>query len=404
MKKHLPTITVLLVLFVAAGGVAWVWWSRPAPEAVVGGGPQSGPVAVEATPIEGATLYDARVLTGTLESSARFTVATKVGGLVQSVLVDLGDRVEQGQMIARIDDAELVQAVAQAEADLAVRRAELARARSELSLARREFERSERLRERGIAAESQLDEISARLGAAEATVQLAEAQVTRAESAVVLRRIELGYTQVTAAWSEDAAFGSVAERFQDPGNTVTANAPMVTVVSLDPLKAVVTVTERDYAGLRVGQAASVTTDGAPGRTFAATVERIAPVFSESSRQARIELSVPNADGLLRPGMFVRVRIVLGSVDAAAVVPRDALARRGGRPVLFVLEGGGGDTGEGGPGATVRMVPVTTGIVDSGRVEIVEPAIAGRVVTLGQQLLSDGSEVRVVESRAGGGRP
>jgi RND family efflux transporter MFP subunit len=386
MKKHLPTIIILAVVVPMAGLLGWFVLRARSAETSARPAAERAAIAVEVRTVESGMLRDVRQFTGTLESSARFTVATKVGGLVQSVMVDLGDRIEPGQIIARIDDAELVQAVAQAEADLAVRRAELARARSDLSLARREFERGEQLRERGIAAESQLDEIAARLGSAQASMQLAEAQVARAESTLVLRRIELGYAQVTATWTENAVYGSVAERYQDPGNTVEANAPIVSVVSLDPLKAVVTVTERDYAGLRVGQTAELTTDAAPGRTFEAVIQRIAPVFSETSRQARIELTVPNAESLLRPGMFARVRVVLAEAEAPAIVPLDALARREGRDVVFVLDAGG---------KTVRMVEVARGITEGGRVAISSPAISGRVVTMGQQLLEDGTRVRVV---------
>ena len=386
MKKHLPTILVLIVVLGVSAGVAWFVWRDRAAGEIARPTREPAAIAVEAHPIESGTIRDVRQFTGTLESSARFTVAAKVGGLVQAVLVDLGDRIEQGQIIARIDDSELLQAVAQADADLAVRQAELARARSDLSLAEREFERGEQLRERGIAAEAQLDEVAARLRAAQAALQLAEAQVTRARSALELRRIELSYTQVRADWSEEATSGSVAERYQDAGNTVQANTPVISVVTLDPLKAVIFVTERDYAGLRVGQTAELTTDAAPGRSFEARIERIAPVFSETSRQARIELTVPNADGLLRPGMFTRVRIVRATAQAAGIVPLDALARRDGRDVVFVLD----DTGE-----TVRMIEVTRGITEEGRVEIAAPTITGRVVTMGQQLLQDGTRVRVV---------
>jgi RND family efflux transporter MFP subunit len=246
------------------------------------------------------------------------------------------------------------------------------------------------LRERGIAAEAQLDEIAARLRAAQASLQLAEAQVARARSSLELRRIELSYTQVRAEWSERAAFGSVAERYQDPGNTVQPNTPVISVVTLDPLKAVIFVTERDYAGLRPGQTATLTTDAAPGRTFEGVVDRVAPVFRENSRQARIELSVPNPDNLLRPGMFVRVRTVLSEQNAPAIIPLTALTRRNGHDVVFVLDEGS---------TTARMVRVTPGITEGDRVSIVEPPLSGRVVTLGQQLLADGSPVRVVEPLA-----
>lgn len=390
MKKYLPTL-IILVLVLGLGGL--VGWLALRPAAGGPGRASSGPdpVAVEVRPVTSGVLREVRRFTGTLESSARFTVASKVGGLVESVLVDLGDRVEHGQTVARIDDAELAPAVAQAEADLAVRQAELARAESDLLLAEREFERGQQLGQRGIAAEAQLDEIEANLRAARASVRLAEAQVERAQSILALRRLELGYTRVRASWSEEASYGLVAERHQDTGNTVKANDPVVTIVSLDPLKAVVSVTERDYAGLRVGQHATLTTDGAPGRAFDCEIVRISPVFSEASRQARVELSVPNPEGLLRPGMFVRVSLVLREVDAGTIVPLDALARRGGKEVVFVVEDGAD---------TVRMVPVERGVVETGLVEIVQPPIRGRVVTLGQQLLGDGSPVAVAEPDEG----
>jgi RND family efflux transporter MFP subunit len=393
MKKHLPTAVVLVVLALVGGATAWLAFRQAGSDRGPAGPTGSEPpaAAVEVSPVESGTVRDVRRLTGTLESSARFVVATKVGGLVQRVLVDLGDRVEQGQVIARIDDTELVQAVVQAEADLAVRRAERTRAHSELDLARREFDRGEQLRERGIAADAQLDEIAARLRSSEAAFALAEAQVNRAESALELRRIELGYTQVRANWSEDAAAGSIAERYQDPGNLVQANTPVVSVVALDPLKAVVFVTERDYAGLAPGQPATITTDAAPGRTFPATIERIAPVFRETSRQARIELAVPNPDGVLRPGMFARVSIVLGEQRSDTVIPRSALSRRNGREVVFVVDEGS---------EVARMVEVTTGIAEGDRVTIVAPAISGRVVTLGQQLLDDGARVRIARELGG----
>lgn len=382
MKKRLPTIIVLVVLSLIGGAVVWLAVFRE--QSAASGPPETPVAAVETRAVTFGTLRDIRSLTGTLESSARFVVTTKVDGLVQAVLVDLGDDIEQGQVVARIDDAELRQALLQAEADLSVRQAELARAQSDLELAQREFDRSEQLRERGIAAEAQLDEIAARLRSSTAALSLAQAQVSRAESALELRRIELGYAQVRATWSDGPASGRIAERYQEPGNTVQANAPVVSVVTLDPLKAVVFVTERDYTGLRVGQAATITTDSAPGESFEATIERISPVFLETSRQARVELRVPNPGGRLRPGMFARVRIVIRDDRPPTVVPLAAVVRRDGRDVVFAL-----DPGE----DTVRMVPVTVTITDGAMAGLAESDFGSRVVTLGQQLLDDGTTIR-----------
>lgn len=388
MARHLPTVGVIVVLTGLAAAVGWYATRSGAAAPVARSG--SASAAVEVEPVRSATLRDIRTLTGTLEASSSFTVAAKVGGLLERVLVDLGDRVERGQIVAEIDDAEFVQAVAQAEADLAVRKAELARAASDLTLAEREYERSEQLRARGIAAESQVDEVNARLESGRAAQSLAQAQVARAEAALELARINLGYTKVRATWTEGTETGLVGQRFLDPGNTMSANGQVISIVQTDPLKAVVFVTERDYAGMRTGQTATITSDTAPGASFVGTVERIAPVFNESSRQARVELRVPNPDNRLRPGNFVRVRIVLREAESACVVPSAAVARRDGREVVFVLDDGS---------ETVRMVPVSLGVAEGELVEILDPVITGRVITLGQQLLEDGMKVRVVAAEA-----
>lgn len=386
MRRHLPIVAVLLLLAVAAGMVAVVAWRG----GFAGGAGRVGEAAeavatVEVALVERGTVRGVRFLTGTVEASARFVVGAKVRGLLRRVSLDIGDQVEREQVVAEIDDAEFVQAVAQAQADLAVRSAELIRARSDLDLARREFERSEQLRARGIAAEAALDEVAARLQSTTAAVTLAEAQVSRAEAALELARIELGYTLVRASWSDGAEEGVIAERFQDAGNSVQPGDGIVSVVKLNPLKVVIFVTERDYAGLSIGQRATVTTDAVPGREFEAAVERVAPQFREASRQARVELVVDNPDLALRPGLFVRVRIVMREVDDAIHVPLAAVARRDGRPVVFLVSE---ET------TSVRMVPVTTGIEDGDRLQIIDPPLAGRVVTLGHQLLSDGTRIRV----------
>lgn len=387
MQKRLPTIIVLLVLAGVSAWVAWTWWKSTQAESGTGtdGSPETAPIAVEVAPAGQRTVRDVRVLTGTLEAGSRFVVAAKVGGLLERMLVDIGDPIEPGQVVAEIDDAELSQGVLQAEADLGVREAELARARSDLGLAQREFERGEQLRAQGIAGVAQLDEIQARLRAAEATVRLAEAQVESARSTLNLRTIELGRTRVRAEWSGEQRTGVVAERYQDAGNTVQANAQIVSVVSLDPIKSVVFVTERDYARMSVGQRASVTTDATGTRVFEGRIVRVAPVFRDTSRQARVELSIANPDGALRPGMFARVRVVLDEKDYDTVVPLAGVVERDGRDVVFVVDDDAG---------TVRRVAVDTGITEGAWVGIESPAITGSVVVLGHQLLEDGSRVRV----------
>ncbi len=98
------------------------------------------------------------------------------------------------------------------------------------------------------------------------------------------------------------------------GKPSAANTPLLKIVKLNPITAVIFITEKEYAGLQTGQQVSLVTDAYPDRVFAGVIERIAPVFREATRQARIEVQVDNSDLQLKPGMFVRATVVLDRVD------------------------------------------------------------------------------------------
>lgn len=395
MRRHIGLFILLAAVAIVGGAVAWRLATLP-PEPGQANAESAGAaaVAVEVAPVTSGMIENRRVFSGTLESSAQFIVSPKVGGQMQRVLVDLGDAVERGQVVAEIDDAEFVQAVAQAEAELAVRRAEMEEADSAHELAKRDFERSETLRQRGIASESQLDQVEGNMNSARAQLALAEARVRQAEASLELARIRLGYTKVRADWTGGTTgTGVVGERYQDAGNNVQSGDPILSIVALDPLRAIISVTERDYARLSVGQEATLRTDAIAGETFSAVVERISPVFMESSRQARVELRVENRDGRLKPGMFARVTIVLERRESDRIVPLAALARRSGEDVVFVVDDEGG---------RVSRIPVDVGIVEDDRAEIIDGAVSGRVVVLGQQLLEDGSPISITDGLSGEG--
>ncbi len=175
------------------------------------------------------------------------------------------------------------------------------------------------------------------------------------------------------------------------GDTVAANTPLLTVLGISPIRAVAFAPERDYARLSIGQAVRVVADALPGRTFRGEIARIAPRFAEDSRQARFEVTLPNEDAALKPGMFVGVRVTVAAAEDATLVPAEALVRRSGGPGVYrVIEG---------EPPRVELVPVETGIEGDERVQILEPALDGRVVTLGQQLLEDGAPI-VIGSLSG----
>jgi RND family efflux transporter MFP subunit len=385
----------LLLVFAALGALGWKVWERlredAAPKNESGG---AQPAPVEAAAVARGPIELRRVFTGTLEAPAELIVAPKVAGRVEELTVDLADPVRRGQIVARLDNDEYVQAVAQADADEAVAAANLAEAESSLEIAVRALERAETLRERGVSSESQLDVARAERLAKGAAVEVARAQVRRAEAARKTAGIRLGYTEIAAQWTGGDDTRVVAQRFVDEGVTVSANAPLLSIVELDPINGVIHVAERDYARLAPGQTAQLTADAFPGERFEGTIARIAPTFRQQTRQARVELTIGNPGQRLKPGMFVRAMVVLQRVEDAVIVPEAALTKRGDATGVFVVV-------DGEPGGTIaRWQPVDVGIRAAEGVQIRGTELSGRVVTLGQQLLDDGSAI-VIPDAAGG---
>lgn len=383
-------LLILLIIFSVPG---WLLYQRltgagqtAAPQAT-----QTQPVPVELATVAQGNIARQRTFSGTLQAQAEIVVAPKVSGRIIQLAVDLSDRVTRGQVVARLDNDEYVQDVRQMEAELAVARANLAEAQSQLTIAERELQRVEKLRQRGVSSESQRDAAKADQLAKQAHVEVTRAQLTRAEAALESARIRLGYTTVSADWRGESEQRVVAERFVDEGETVSANTPLLRVVELDPITVVFFVTERDYALLMQGQQASLTTDAYPGESFNGTLARIAPVFRESTRQARVEVQVKNSQLRLKPGMFVRVTVTLEQAHDAIIIPEQALVTRDEKSGVFVVST---------DGKTVNWQPVTIGIQQGNRVQVTGQRLAGEVVILGQQLLDDGSAIRVAEKRAG----
>ena len=344
-----------------------------------------GAVPVEIADIERGPIEYRRTFTGTLEPKAEFVVAPKVSGRVERLDVDLADTVARDQRVAKLDDDEYVQSVAQAEAEVAVAKANQAEAESLLQIAKRELQRVEKLSARGVASESQRDAVKGDQFAKQARVDVTRAEVTRAQAMLESARIRLGYTDVSAGWQGGNEQRVVAERYVDEGETVAANAPLLRIVEMNPITAVFSVTERDYTLLGSGQAVTLRTDAHPGEVFEGRITRIAPVFRESSRQARVEVGIENAQLRLKPGMFVRATVVLDRVKEATIVPEQALVRRDGRDGVFVVTQ---------DGQSVSWREVEVGFRQDGRVQVTGDGLNTQVVTLGQQLLDDNSAVSV----------
>ena len=387
MKSGRSKTFILMVLLIgAAAGLGLVIFSQFLDWAGSGkSGKATRAVPVEVAQIQRGPIASQRTFSGELEALAEFVVAPKVSGRVERVIGDIADTVKRGQVVAELDNDEYVQAVAQAEADLSVARANLSEAKSALEIAKREFKRTESLLERGIVSASDFDTAKQNQLAKQAQLEVAAAQVTKAESSLETANIRLGYTRVTAGWTGGDENRIVAERYVDEGQTVAANEPLLLIVELHPIVGVVFVNERDYAHLKPGQLVSLTTDAYPGEQYTGRIDRIAPVFRKSTRQARIEMTIDNPQHRLKPGLFIRATVVLARVPEATIVPEQALTIRDDRSGVFIVSK---------DGRSVTWHEVKVGIRNGNRVQVEGEGLFGLVVTLGQQLVNDGTPITV----------
>ena len=392
MKKIILIGTLLL----AVSFFGWQIYQRVnSDKEIVKRGREKIPVAVEIAPVQQATVQDIGRYSGSLYPKAAFVLAPKIGGRLEKIWVNIGDELQSGQLIAVLDDAEYKQQVSQAGAELDVARANLLEQENALENAKREHERAVALREKKIASESQLDASLSDLKAQEAKLKVAIARVAQGEAAMRVANVRLEYTRIHVPGNNNTGYRVVGERFVDEGAMLAANTPIVSIIDIGKLVAVIHVVEQDYPKISVGQKAVISTDAFPDRSFPGKVLRIAPILKEKSREARIEIEIPNPRKILKPGMFVRAQIQFKKHENAIVVPTAAVIKRDNSQGVFVVRPGG---------KAVGFTPVTLGIVDSKSAEILTPVLSGSVVVLGQHLLEDGAAIIIPGDQTTGIKP
>lgn len=385
MKKIMAIVIGLLL----ASLVGWRVYQKLA-DRRAGAGPRQDrrvAVAVVIQPVRHEAIRDVREFSGTIYPKAQFLIAPKVAGRLERLLVNIGQSVTNGDPIALLDSQEYGQQVAQARAELEVTKANVSDSQSALDIATRDLDRARELRKQQIASEAEMDQADARCKAAQANHAVALAQVKQREAALKGAEVRLSYTRIEAAWEGGDSTRVIGERFVDVGAMLPANQPIVSILDIDTVIATIFVIERDYPSIRVGQSALLSTDAFPGKTFSGEIARLSPLLKESSRQARVEIDVSNRDHLLVPGMFIRAEIEFASHTNATLIPVAAIARRNGQSGVFLA-----DTNT----LKARFMPVTLGIVSADVAEVLDPALEGQIVTLGQHLLEEGSVILIPE--------
>lgn len=302
-----------------------------------------------------------------LQPAEQADVSSKTVGYLDAVLVDRGDAVKKGQLLALVRPSDLPD-------QLLVAKSAVSQAQAAASLAKINNERAQVLAAKGLVSEQELYTLANAVTTADAQLQAAQAQL-----GVLATR--LGETRLEAPFS-----GVVLARYGDPGALVggVSGRPIVTVARMHPLRAFGTVSEREAAGIRVGQSARIVFDGLEGEHLDARVHRVAPALDVSTRNLALELQFSSPHEKLKPGMYGRAEIEVERHASAVVIPSAAVQLANEMAYVFVLEG-----------EAVRRQPVRVGVVHNEEVEIVDGLDAGVVYVLrGIDGLSNGAKVRV----------
>jgi RND family efflux transporter MFP subunit len=253
---------------------------------------------------------------------AEVNVGSRISGTVVNLPVEVGDKVEPGQLLAELDTTALEAAADQVRANVAL-------ARPRVALAESVLKRRQRLAGQGLASAEDLDTAQRDLAVERAQLEASKARLRSAE-------IILGYTRITAPLR-----GVVAEVTTREGETVAADfsAPtFVTIVDLDRLEVLAYVDETDIGRVKIGQTATFTVDTYPEMEFKAIVNTIQPraELQNSVVNYVVRLDFEAVDGfILRPEMTAHLRLVVAEREDVLTVPRSALIRRDGRQFVWV---------------------------------------------------------------------
>ncbi len=392
MKKIVWLVLIVLAILIAWRVFAQIRKNRSAGSESVR---SQAAIPVETVTVQHKTMRDLGQFSGSLKPISSFTLAPKVAGRLIRLLVNIGDRVVNGQLVAVLEDEVYQQQLEQANAALAVATAQVEQTRLALKAAEANWTAIKTLFEQNYSTQSEMDKTDADLAAARARYDIALADVQKAQSQLRTAEIQLSYTQIRAVWNGGGNTRLVGERFVDEGNLLSVNTPILTIIDNSVVTAQIDVIEREYTRIGIGQPVEVFTDAYPDEVFTGTLVRLAPLLQDSSRQARAEIDIPNPRGLLKPGMFVRVQTQYAIHQDVPVVPSQSIVKREGRDGVFLVEQ---ET------QTARFIPITVGITDGGYTEVVEPQLSGDVVVLGQDRLQDGSQVKLPEKTGAGESP
>lgn len=313
-------------------------------------------VPVEAAKVALGAIDAAYRGTATLEAEEEATVMAKTAGVIQQILVEEGQRVHAGQVLARLETERL--------------KFEMARAKAEADKAQENFARNTRIFEKNLVSKELYDQSRFALDSARAASDLA--------------RLTLQESEIASPIS-----GMVSARFIKVGNQIQPGVQAFRVTQMDTLHAQIYVPERDIHKLAPRQSATLSVDAWPDKTFKGSILRVNPVVDASTGTVKVTVAMAHQPEL-KPGMFGRVEILYDRRASAILVPKDAVLTEDAAQAVFVVTGG-----------KAHRRAIKVGYSNGESYEVLDGLQPGdQVVTTGQANLKDDAKVLVVNTGAG----
>ncbi|MGB5688772.1 MAG: efflux RND transporter periplasmic adaptor subunit [Woeseiaceae bacterium] len=346
MKTTKPIIAILALMGSALLAGCGVGEASVSDEATA---EKATPVPVEVAQAYRTNIYATYMATATITSDADAPVVARVAGEIVELLVEEGDRVVQGQVLARLDGERL--------------RLEMLSAKANLKQARTEFERNKDLHARGLVSASMFDNLQYDLEELEATYKL--------------KQLTYDYSSIRAPIA-----GVVSAREVKPGQHLDANDVAFRITETSELLAHLQIPQSELSKFAAGQTASIQVASMPGKNFPATIARVSPTIDARNGTFRATAIIENKKGDLAPGMFGRFTIAYEQHTDALVIPAAALLDEDDVNTVYVVS----------DGEVVRR-DVDVGILADGNIEILNGLSENEfVVVVGQSGLRNGSKV------------
>ncbi len=367
-------------------------------------------------------------LTGTVAPAQQANLSSVISGPVQTVTVQIGDRVSAGQLIVKIDDSTLQAQLQQDEAALEAARARLSQTQANdvgasattnanLTSARVAYQnaaanlrRNQQLFAQGYVSQSALDQAQQQAAAAQAQLSAAQisaqnanlnstgssaaqadihnvqAAVRQSQAAIKFVQAQIAQTSIVAPFS-----GIVTQRNVDPGSLAAPVTALVQISQMDPAFVNVGIPDTDLQYVRIGSDSGITVDVLAGRSWRGRVTYLnaAPAQGTLSYLARI--GIPNRNLALKAGMVANVTFTQATKRGVLLVSRGALFQSQGGDALYVVAGG-----------KAKLVPVKVGVQTENDAEVNSSALHPHMLVISQRpdSLQDGSPVKVVNTKEG----